>query len=238
MDINIVKEKLNQVLYSPEEDSKFHAYISAYRMLLDEVRINSETANIAIKAVDLDHGVEFLEAYLALEKKETIEAWKTIRKCEELKNNTNNNGLKLISIFIASALSGEDNTASILGKLITAFSILIKNYKIDELPEDVIEVIKKFVLEMLPKEVKVMEWKAVKTSADNILVFCKAMFMVIALPEVLDNSKNYPAAFAMKKWISDGMNYAEQTIELDKEKRTNLLKKVLSCRNLLSIFNS
>ena len=69
MDIKIVRKKLNQALEAPEDDFKYQAFVNDYAMLLDAVKVNADTANLAIESVTLDNGVNFLDTFAALEKK-------------------------------------------------------------------------------------------------------------------------------------------------------------------------
>ena len=105
MEIASVREKLNQVLAEPENDNKYQAFINDYTLLLDEMKVNADTANLAIEAVNLDQGVNFLDTFAALNKKEVQDAWKATRGCEGFKNNIDLKALKLMSSFAASARS-------------------------------------------------------------------------------------------------------------------------------------
>jgi hypothetical protein len=69
MDVKSVKEKLTQVLEDPENDVKYQNFINDYTMLLEAVKINADTANMAIEAVNLDYGVNFLDTFAALTQK-------------------------------------------------------------------------------------------------------------------------------------------------------------------------
>ena len=54
MDIKVVNDKLVQVIKAPEDDAKYQAFVGAYAMLLDSVKVNVDTVNIAIDSVDID----------------------------------------------------------------------------------------------------------------------------------------------------------------------------------------
>ena len=69
MNTKSVREKLMMTLNAPEDDKKYKLFIEDYIMLLDEMKINTDTANLAIEAVSIDQGINFLETFIALDKK-------------------------------------------------------------------------------------------------------------------------------------------------------------------------
>ena len=85
MDVKTIREKLAAVLKEQENDTKYRVFIDDYTMLLDEVKVNTETANLAIEAVKLDQGTNFLDIFAELDKKQIKDAWKIILNCGELK---------------------------------------------------------------------------------------------------------------------------------------------------------
>ena len=50
MDVKKIREKLAAVLKESENDTKYRAFLDDYTMLLDEVKVNTDTANLAIEA--------------------------------------------------------------------------------------------------------------------------------------------------------------------------------------------
>lgn len=96
MDVRTVREKLVKVLETPEDDKKYQDFVNEYTMLLDETRITEDTANIAIEAINIDQGVNFLDTFAALEKKQVQDAWKVTRGCDGFRSNNGNSALKLI----------------------------------------------------------------------------------------------------------------------------------------------
>lgn len=225
MDIKSVKEKLAQVLETPENDAKYQAFINDYTMLLEEVKINADTANIAIEAVNLDQGVNFLDTFAALTKKQVQDAWKTIRGCEECKNNTGYKALKLMCFFAASALGGDINTASILGNILTAVVFASKLPMQEKAQQEVYGIMKECLLEMLTEDVKFPEWKSIKMTPGNVLIFCKLMESVFETPELQEDAAKQPASFVVKKWVSQGKSYAEEAIELKEREKNKPPKK-------------
>lgn len=220
MDVKSVREKLLKVIESPEDDSKYQAFINDYTLLLDEVKINSDTANIAIEAATLDQGVNFLDAFAALDKKQVQDAWKTIRNCEEFKNNADYGAFKLMCSFAASALGGDINTATILGNILTAVVNTIKLPNQEEIDAVAYEIVREFLLEMLSKDVKLPEWKSVKMTPENTLLFCAIMEKTMELKSVQEVGNGTQVTFNVKKWISTGKQYAEE-IKVLKEKEKN-----------------
>ena len=85
MDVKTIREKLAAVLKEQENDTKYRVFIDDYTMLLDEVKVNTDTANLAIEAVKLDQGTKFLDIFAELDKKQIKDAWKIILNCGELK---------------------------------------------------------------------------------------------------------------------------------------------------------
>ena len=225
MDIKSVRDKLSQALAAPEDDAKYQAFVNAYIMLLDEVNINSDSANLAIEGVNLDQGVNFLDAFAALDKKQVQDAWKVIRGCEAYKNNENNNALKLMCSFAASALGGDLNTASILGNILTALVLSAYQQKQEQVQSEVYEILKVYILEMLAKDAKLPEWKAVKMTPDNLLKFCRLMNDMFELPEIKNEPGKYPVLFEFKKWISNGKVHAEEAIEIKEREKNKPPKK-------------
>ena len=82
MDVKKIREKLAAVLKESENDTKYRAFLDDYTMLLDEVKVNTDTANLAIEAVKLDN---FLDIFAGLDKKQVKDAWKIILNCGEFK---------------------------------------------------------------------------------------------------------------------------------------------------------
>ena len=85
MDVKTIREKLAAVLKEQENDTKYRVFIDDYTMLLDEVKVNTDTANLAIEAVKLDQGTNFLDIFAELDKKQIKDAWKIILNCGELR---------------------------------------------------------------------------------------------------------------------------------------------------------
>lgn len=83
MDVKTIREKLAAVLKEQENDTKYRVFIDDYTMLLDEVKVNTDTANLAIEAVKLDQGTNFLDIFAELDKKQIKDAWKIILNCGE-----------------------------------------------------------------------------------------------------------------------------------------------------------
>ena len=101
MDIKVVNDKLIQVIKAPEDDAKYQAFIGVYTMLLDSVKVNADTVSIAIESVDIDQGVNFLDTFAALNKKDAQAAWKTLRNSEKFKTNEAYKSLRLMCSFAA-----------------------------------------------------------------------------------------------------------------------------------------
>ena len=85
MDVKKIREKLAAVLKESENDTKYRAFLDDYTMLLDKVKVNTDTANLAIEAVKLDQGNNFLDIFAGLDKKQVKDAWKIILNCGEFK---------------------------------------------------------------------------------------------------------------------------------------------------------
>ena len=99
MDVKKIREKLAAVLKESENDTKYRAFLDDYTMLLDEVKVNTDTANLAIEAVKLDQGNNFLDIFAGLDKKQVKDAWKIILNCGEFKKNTDYGTFELMCSF-------------------------------------------------------------------------------------------------------------------------------------------
>lgn len=225
MDINSIKGKLTQALEAPDNDGKYQVFVNEYTVLLDKKKVTAETSNLAIEAVTLDQGVNFLDTFATLSKNASQKAWKTIRSCEAYKSNLEFKALKLMCSFAVSALGGEVNTASILGNILTAVVFAMKQSKQEEIQPEVFAILKDYLLKMLARDTKLPEWKSVKMTPENALAFCKAMSSMLELPEIQENAGNYPAAFVVKKWISQGVAYSEEAIEVKERGKNKPPKK-------------
>lgn len=225
MKAKLVREKLVTLLETPENDVKYQAFIDEYIGLLDQVKINADTANIAIEAITIDHGVNFLDAFANLDKKQVLNAWKATRDCASFKNNKDYNALKLMGAFTTSALEGEANTASILGNILTAVVNLTKLPKQGEVQPEVCDIIREYILEVIPKDSKLPEWKNVKMTTENALEFCTVMEKILESSSVKDAVSKIPAAFSIKKWISMGKQYAEEERILKEREKNKPIKR-------------
>ena len=238
MDVKSVREKLLQVIETPEDDAKYQAFINDYTLLLDEIKISADTANIAIKAVKLDQGVNFLDTFAALDKKQVPDAWKTIRGCDEFKNNEDYGAFRLMCSFVASALGGDVNTAAILGNILTAIVNSSKLPKQENIDVTAYEIISEYILDMLPKDVKFPEWKSVKMTPEYALSFCTIMEQTLELKSVQEAKKNISSTFGIKKWISTGKQYAEEAKVLKEKEKNKPPKKSVELLALVEHFKT
>lgn len=238
MDVKSVREKLLQVIETPENDAKYQAFINDYTILLDEVKINADTANIAIEAVKLDQGVNFLDTFAALDKKQVQDAWKATRNCEGFKNNVDYGAFRLMCSFAASALGGDVNTSSILGNILTAAVCFAKQQKQETIEATVYEIVKEYLLEMLSKDAKLPEWKSVKMTPENALIFCTIMEQTLELKSVQEAGNDIPAAFLFKKWISAGKQYANEAKVLKEKEKNKPPKKSAELLALVEHFKA
>lgn len=238
MDIKSVRNKLSQALAAPEDDAKYQVFVNAYVMLLDEMKINNDTACIAIEGVTIDKGVNFLDTFARLEKKEVQDAWKVIRGCEAYKNNVEYNALKLMSSCVASALGGDLNAASILGCILTALVDSAYQQKQEQVQPEVYEILKEYILEALTKDAKLPDWKRIKITPDNMLKFCRLMNAMLEHSEIKNQPGKYPALFELKKWISNGKVHAEEAIERKEREKNKPPKKSGELQKLVEHFKN
>lgn len=238
MELKSVKEKLLQALEEPDNDNKYQAFISEYTLLLDEVKINNDTSNIAIEAVNLDQGMNFLDTFVALDKKQVQTSWKSLRNCDGFKNNANYGAFKLMCSFAASALGGDVNTASILGNILTAFVYSAKLPKQEKIDPLIYGIIGKLFLEMLPKEFESSEWKTIKMTPENAMRFCQIIENALESKSVQDDGISIPAAFAVKKWVINGKQYAEEALVLKEKEKNKPPKKSVELAALAEHFKT
>lgn len=236
MDVKSVRDKLLTVIKEPENNTKYQAFINDYTILLDEVKINTDTANLAIESVKLDQGVNFLDTFAELEKKQVKDAWKIILNCGEFKKNTDYGAFRMMCSFAASALGGDVNAASIIGNILTA---MVRSSKISEQKEVnaiAYEIVRELLLEALPKNTKFPEWKTVKMTLDNIMDFCIIMDQTLELKSVQEAGTNIPAAFNMKVWISKGKQFVEETRILKETEKNKPPKRSVELLELANHF--
>ncbi len=234
MNTKSVREKLMMTLNAPEDDKKYKLFIEDYIMLLDEMKINTDTANLAIEAVSIDQGINFLETFIALDKKKAVEAWKIIKNCEGFRNNKDNNALKLMCSFATSGLNKEKNTESNLGNILSAVISLIKVSKIDDVSPEIFKIIKEYIWEMLPSNPNFGGWEKIKMTPDRIQFFCVIIEKMIET--LIDGSKLDPKTLAVKKWISEGRQYAEEKNILKEIERNKPPKKSTELLDLAKHF--
>lgn len=237
--VNSVNQKLIQALSEPENDIKYRAFINDYCMLLDEVKITTDTANIAIAAVELDQGINFLEAFLALNKKQVQDSWRTIRNCVGFKENREYNALKLMCVFAASALCGELNTAAVIGNIFTAVVNTVKtSIEKDGIQPEAYKIIGEVVIEGIPKEPKFPEWKTIKMTLENVSKFCMIMEKVLELLSVRDDRKIGTKVFGIKKWILNGKQYIEEAKILKEKEKNKPPKRSAELQDLFEHFKN
>lgn len=225
MDIKVVNDKLVQVIKAPEDDAKYQAFIGAYTMLLDSVKINVDTVNIAIDSIDIDQGVNFLDTFAALSEKDAKVAWKTLRNNEKFKANEAYKSLRLMCSFAASGIGGDVNTGAMLGNIITAMVFSFKMPKQEAISEDIYPMILTGFVEMLPIDAKFPEWDSVKITPENIQIFINCIEKVLLLPEVQEDPSRFPASHVVKKWIIQGKAYSEEKIELKEREKNKPVKR-------------
>lgn len=223
MDKNVVREKLNYLLAKPEDDARYQAYMNAYTMLLDEVKVTSDTANLAIDGVDIDQGVNFLDIFVSLDAKEIQEAWKVTRGSESYKKNDNYNALKLMCSFAASALGGDENTSKLLGNILNAFVHTLKTSKQKSIQPIVYSIVRDNFVGQLPLNVKYPSWEKVKITPESGLAFCSIVEETIGISSGIceDDSTIYK----LKKWLADGKAYLEVAKELKEREKNKPPKK-------------
>lgn len=238
MDIKVVNDKLIQVIKAPEDDAKYQAFIGVYTMLLDSVKVNADTVSIAIESVDIDQGVNFLDTFAALNKKDAQAAWKTLRNSEKFKTNEAYKSLRLMCSFAASGIGGDVNTGAMLGNILTAMVFSFKQPKQEVISEDIYPMILTSFVEMLPKEAKFPEWDSVKMAPENIQLFIDCIEKVLMLPELQEDASRFPASHALKKWIALGKAYAEEKIELKEREKNKPVKRSNELTQLFKHFKT
>ena len=199
-----VEEKLQELIQEPDNDNKYQAFVNEYVMLLDQVKINEETVKIAYNAVDFDHGMNFIDTFISLDKKTAQNVWKIIRGSDEFKSNTQNHAIKLISSMAASGLCGDTNTANIIGNILTAIVNLKSSINHEE--ENIFNTI-------------------IKMTPDTMLSFCSIVDQSL---DFIDSDKlgiDPQVTLIIKKWSSEGKRYAEETAVLREKEKNKPPKK-------------
>ena len=233
MEIKAVEEKMIQALSKPEDEKLVQEYIGDYVDLLDELKITTDTANLAVKGVDLDQGVNFLDAFAGLEKKAVQTGWKTVRECEAFKNNENHKALKLACAFAASALCGDPNTAYVVGNILTAVVTLIKEPTNEEF-----QIIREYIFEMITKDTRLPEWNDIRMTPENALLFCEIISKSLQSFDEKECVEGIPAAGKIGKWSASIKMQAEEAKELKDREKNKPPKKSEELRKLVEHFKS
>ncbi len=231
MEIKTVEEKMIQALSKPNDEKLVQEYIGDYVAVLDELKITADTANLAVNGVDLDQGVNFLDAFASLEKKAIQTAWKTIHECEAFKNNENRKALKLACAFAASAFGGDPNTAFVVGNILTAVVALIK-----EPTKEDFEIIREYIFEIITKETKLPEWNDIRMTPENALLFCEIISKSIQYIDEKEKEETIPVAGKIGKWNASIKMQAEEAKELKDREKNKPLKKSEELRKLVDHF--
>ncbi len=210
MDIKIVEEKMLKAISDPEEEKLVQEYIEDYVSLLEEYKITQDTANVAIKGIDLDGGANILDAFAGIDKKEVQSSWKTIKECDAFKLNEGNNALKLTCAFAYSALCGESNAASIIGNIFISLVMLTKGAKDGETNAQVYQIIRDYLIKLITKENELPEWESIKISPDNAIALSRLMLNSLNEVPEKDRKLVFPAFNKINRWILNIKEKAEE----------------------------
>ena len=225
MEIKVVEEKMTEVLASPDNEDLVREYIDMFVSLLEEIKITTDTTNIAVKSVNLDHGVNFIDTFTGLEKKAAQDAWKTIRNNEGLKKKKDLNWLRLMSAFALSALCGDPNTSACLGNIFQVLIYLVKEPKQEGFRPEVLTIIREEFVMMITNDMKLPDWKSIKLSPENTIVLCEIVKRCLDETNDPVHKDKIPAADIVSKWIGSLMDSAIEAKELrDKEKNKPVKK--------------
>ena len=75
------------IIPSVSDEKGVKEYVDNLIMLLDKKKICTETIKIAINGIDFDQGVNFVDTFLSLDKKNVQDSWKLIRESDNFKDN-------------------------------------------------------------------------------------------------------------------------------------------------------
>lgn len=211
------------IIPSVSDEKGVKEYVDNLIMLLDKKKICTETIKIAINGIDFDQGVNFVDTFLSLDKKNVQDSWKLIRESDNFKDNKDNKALKLVCALAASALCGEGNASLITGNILTGLVVLLRNSKKNKLEDEEKKIIKEFVFDSLTKDTKLPEWKSLKMTPESALLFCEIIENVVALN---DNQSNEEVVVKnIVSWIKDIKNQAEEAKELKDREKNKPTKK-------------
>lgn len=238
MDTKKVEEKLRECLNNLSNDVVIQEYIGQFVMLLDEKKITMETACLAIDGIDLDHGVNFLDVFESLDKKQVQDAWKKIRDCASYKKNQNYDSLKLMTSFAASALAGDINAQFILGNILTAIVDSSKFGKKDVNESNVYKILREYLFEPLQDGLVLPEWDSVKISPEKILALCNLLEQTMEHENLRDSEDMRVIVHQMNLWVQQGKTYAEEVMELQQREKNKPQRKALELAKLAEHFKA
>ena len=217
-----IEKKVEELSFSLTESSYSNNnqddFIKEYEVLLKEKGINTQTANIAIRCVDIDTRHTIVSVFNSLEQKKAKDALNVIRGCEEFKKNYDYKALKLMCIFAATSLRGGINTKNLFGKIVLALVSCFRYDNENDSNGDIYSILYEYFLKDISTGAVFPDWNTTVVSPDCILSFCGAINTVFAK---YDNETQISAGHKMKKWINDGENvglYKKELKEREKEK--------------------
>lgn len=235
MELRKIQQKLEECLKNTSNDSLVQDYIGQFVMLLDEKNVTSETACLAIDGVDLDNGVNFLDTFAALNKKQSQDAWKIIKNCESYKQNRNFNSLKLMASFAASALGGDINTKSILGNILIA---LVESSKFEKEEDEalVYTTLVEYLFEPLQEGGVFPDWNTIKIGPERIINLCDLLEQAILYKKLQDMESMRTIVYQVRLWIQQGREYADGLRELQEREKNKPPKKAFELAKLADHF--
>ena len=224
MDIKLIEEELMKAKQTNDE-SYIQKYIDDLVAFISEKGITKETLTLVIDGFDLDHGVNALDAFNAMEQKVANETWeKVICKVTAASEIDGENCLKLLCEFAASSMGGESNTEKLLGIILNTIIRFVKTRKLDN--KKIAEILLHYLLEEVPASPVLPEWDSIiKMSSENKMKICEMINEAFMYHKEMNMTTLIPAHHPIKIWIAKGREYAEMDIEL-KEKNKNKLPRM------------
>ena len=214
MDNRMIEEKLIQVINNPDDESIRIGFINDYVSLLDEQKVSIDTANLAIKCINIDKGANLLDVYSQLDKKTATEAFKTIRECDEFKKNNDNNALKLMCAFLAFSFDGDANTNMILNGVINSIVSKIKVAKQGAVKPETLQVLSDYIIGEVTKDTKLPDLKEFKITPENVICFCDVLGNSLVLFEEKKSIDDIPVVKKTRDWLELSRKQAEEAKEL------------------------
>lgn len=206
MEINEIKQLLNNALQSPENISLNTQYGDAIAGYLEDKKSTDEIISIVIQGIDIDRAANYYDYLESVPKNDLPHIWKQIRQNREIKENTDLRAFKFIAGLLAQAFLKVGNMDTLLGNIIALMVDMLTSKKKEAAAEIYGPIILDYVLDVLDPKTPLPKWDTIKTSEDICKQFAELLLVVTAN----DSSDNYKP---IRQWAGLGVKLAEESLK-------------------------